>query len=334
MRCTLLYGNLQARIGLAALWITAIDRRFAAFGRFRKAAERPKAAINRRTPKKADINRRRPNMNRALWIKAVADAWRHLAVSIAFMTLFSWLFVWLMSRFPVGGIGVIIKWLPGFVQSMVGIPLDKVATPVGQVSLIYVHVVTYLICVGWALGRGSDPITGEISRGTMDLILTLPVRRASVVIVPAIVAAIGSVLLSASTLLGTRIGLALVHFDSPVTTAIFVPGAVNLACMTFCLTAITTLISACVRDRWMAFAIGGGFYVVELVVLLVARMWPADWLFKLTFLSAYEPQRLILGVAPGGHPALRYNSILISIGLACYVLTLLIFNRRDIPGPR
>lgn len=274
-------------------------------------------------------------MNRALWIKAFSDACRQLVISIVLLTLFSWLFVWLMSRFPVGGIGAILKFLPSFVQPLLGVPLDKLATPVGQLSILYVHVVTLLVCVGWALGRGSDSITGEISRGTMDLILTLPIWRASVVLVPAVVTAAGSVLLAAAVMLGTRLGLACVHFSEPVAVRDFLSGAANLACMTFCFTGITTLISAGIRDRWMAFAIGGGFYIVELVIELVARMWPdGKWLFYLTFLSAFKPQELVLMTGKDSHTALRCDLTLIGLGLLSYVVAVLIFNRRDIPGPR
>ena len=68
---------------------------------------------------------------------------------------------------------MILKWLPGFVQSLVGVPLETLATPIGQLSILYVYVVTLLVCVGWAMGRGSDSVSGEIARGTMDLILTI-----------------------------------------------------------------------------------------------------------------------------------------------------------------
>jgi hypothetical protein len=157
----------------------------------------------------------------------------------------------------------------------------------------------------------------------------------SVVLIPAVVSAAGAVLLSAAVLLGTRLGLACVHFDSPVPLRAFLPGAVNLACMTFCFTGITTMISAGIRDRWMAFAISGGFYIVEVVIKLVARMWPdGKWLFYLTFLSPFEPQELILATDPASHLALRYNLTLIGLGLASYAVAVVVFNRRDIPGPR
>jgi ABC-2 type transport system permease protein len=274
-------------------------------------------------------------MNRALWIKAIADAWRQFVVSFALLMLFSWLFVWLMSRFPTGGFGTILNLLPGFVQSLVGVPLAMLSTPVGQLSILYVHIVTLLICVGWALGRGSDSITGEISRGTMDLILTLPIWRVSVVLIPAAVSAAGAILLAAAVMLGTWLGLACVHFDTPIHVSEFLPGAVNLACMIFCFTGITTMISAGMRDRWMAFAISGGLYVVELVIKLVARMWPeGKWLFNFTFLTAFEPQEMILTSDPASHVALRCNLTLLTLGVASYAVAIVIFNRRDIPGPR
>ncbi len=274
-------------------------------------------------------------MNRALWIKALTDTWRHLLASVAILTLFAWLFVWLMSQFRVGGFGLILNLLPGFVQTMVGVPLEKLATPIGQLSIVYVHVVTLLVCVGWALGRGSDSVSGEIGRGTMDLVLSLPVWRVTVLAAPAVVTALGSVLLAASVHLGTMLGLACVHFEHPPAPAAFLPGSINLFCMTFCFTAITTLVSSWGRDRWATIGIAGGFFIFSLILKLVARMWPlGKWLFDLSFLTPFEPQELILMPNFGGRTAVQYDLTLLGLGLACYVAAAVIFGRRDIPGPR
>jgi len=274
-------------------------------------------------------------MNRALWIKALTDAWRQLLASAVILTLFSWLFVWLMSLFPVGGIGMILNLLPGFVEAMVGVPLKLLASPVGQLSFLYVDVVTLLVCVGWALGRGSDSVSGEIARGTMDLILSLPVWRVTVLVAPAIVTTVGSIVLAVSVQLGTMLGLACVRFEQPPPGAAFLPGTLNLFCMVFCFTAITTLVSSWGRDRWTTIGIAGGFFIFSLIVKLIARMWPdGKRLFALSFLSSYEPQELILMSDGTGRAALQYNLTLLGLGLACYVAAAVIFNRRDIPGPR
>jgi len=274
-------------------------------------------------------------MNRALWSKAVADAWRQFIISAILLFLFSWLFVWLMSLFKVGGFGMILNLLPGFVEAMLGVPLKLLAGPTGQLSVLYVDVVTVLICVGWALGRGSDAVSGEIARGTMDLILSLPVWRVTVLVVPAVVTALGSALLASSVQLGLTVGLATVHFDDPPASAVFLPGTINLFCMMFCFTAITTLASSWGRDRWPTVGIAGGFFVFSLIMKLIARMWPGGKrLFALSFLSVFEPQQLILLPDPAGIATLRYNLTLVAVGLVCYAAAALIFNRRDIPGPR
>ena len=62
--------------------------------------------------------------------------------------------------------------MPGFLKSLIRVKLAELAARAGQLTILYVHVVTILMCVGWAVGRGSDSISGEIARGTMDLLLS------------------------------------------------------------------------------------------------------------------------------------------------------------------
>jgi ABC-2 type transport system permease protein len=275
-------------------------------------------------------------MNRALWRKAIDDSWLHLAVSCALLLVFGWVFVWLMSQLPPNAFGVVLKWM-NFLKPILQVPIEALATRTGQISVLYVHVVTLLVCVGWALGRGSHSISGEVSRGTLDLLLSLPVWRITVMVAPAAVATLGAALLVAALWCGSSLGIVMINLGEPVSAAAFLPGAVNLFCMVFCLMGITTLISACGRDRWRTIAIGGGFYIFSLIVEVVRRMWkPGWWLKYATFLSAFKPQELILDpqAADGAHPALCYDATLLALGLAAYVLAGIVLSYRDIPAAR
>ena len=273
--------------------------------------------------------------NPALWRKAIRDARLHLMVSSVVLVLFGWLFVWLQSLFEPGVVVKLLDFLPKFVEPLIGIPLAKLATTAGRLSVVYVHLITLLICIGWAVGRGSDVVSGEIGRGTMDFLATLPVHRYAAIAVSAVVTGVGAGMLALSIWIGSVLGLATVRFSEPVDPRIFLPGVLNLFAMTFCLAGLTALCSSCDSNRWRTILLAGGLFAVSSVIKMVARLWePGAWLRYLSFLSAFEPQKLIL-LEPDqtGPLAWRYNAILLALGVAGYGLAGVVFSRRDIPAP-
>lgn len=273
-------------------------------------------------------------MNRALWTKAISDAWRQLLVSAGVLGLFCWLFVWLMSFLQLGAWGEMLSLVPSFFRPMMGLPLRDLATPAGQLSFLYVHVITMLIGVSWAIGRGSDIVAGEIARGRMEHLATLPVWRVTVLVAPAVVTTLGSALLALSVWAGIALGLATVHFPGEVPLARFGLGSLNLWVMLFCLAGLTTLLSSFEHDRWRTIWRAGGVFVISLVLELVARMWPdGGWLRWFTFLAAFKPQQLILLREEGAHLAWEYTLTLLGLGLLAYAAAAVVFWYRDIPVP-
>ena len=275
-------------------------------------------------------------MNLAIWKKAVSDAWRQLLVSSVILVCFSWVFVWLMSQFPLDGVGnMILAWLPRWVEPWLGVPLRDLARPTGQVSILYVHAITLLVCVGWAVGRGSDSISGEIGRGTMDLILSLPIWRVSVLVAPAVVATLGAAVLAAAVLLGTAVGLLTVDISSSVTTRQFLPGAINLFCMIFCLTGVTAFTSSWSRSRWRAISLAVAFYVVSVILEMIGSLWErGSWLKYCSISTAFHPQLLILKPEENGLLAWPYNAPLLALGLVAYLVAAVVLTYRDIPSPK
>jgi len=274
--------------------------------------------------------------NPAVWRKAIADGRAQLIFSCVLLVLFGWFFVWLQSLFKMGAIAGILSFLPDFVQDLVGVPLDQLVTPLGRISFLYLHLITLLVCLGWAIARGSAAVSGEIARGTYELILTLPIRRVSVLFAVAVVAAVGAALLAASLWLGNWIGLATVPLEGgPVAARDFLPGAVNLFCMTVCFTGVTALFSSFDRDRWRTMWLAGGFFILSAILDMVSSLWePGTWLGYLSFLTLFDPQALILGGEEVAGTALRNNLVLICVGLAAYAIAAVVFSRRDIPVSR
>ena len=92
------------------------------------------------------------------------------------------------------------------VQAIIGgdqIALDQ---PRDMMSIAYVHpLVLTMLCV-WALGRAANAIAGEIDRGTMELLLAQPIRRAQIVLAHLAVDAIVFPALCGVLWLGTYCG--------------------------------------------------------------------------------------------------------------------------------
>jgi len=274
-------------------------------------------------------------MNPALWRKTIRDAWLQLAVSCVLLILFARIFVWLMTFFQPGMLVPILKAFSWILEPLAGVPLDQLATATGRVSILFVHAITLLVCIGWAVGRGSDAVSGEIGRGTMDLLLSLPVRRASVIVASAAVTAAGSLLLALSVWLGAWIGILMVDLSEPVDVRWLAPGVPNLAAMTFCLAGLTTLASSWGRDRWRTICLAGGYFALSSIVKMIALLagGPWAWLRYFSFLTPFEPQQLILLPAHVTGPmAWWYNGTLVGIGLLGYAAAAIIFSVRDIPA--
>jgi len=274
-------------------------------------------------------------MNRAIWKKAVGDAWLQLLICGLILVAFGWLFVWLMSQIDLGVWGVMVRAMPSFFRRLSDIPIPAMVTSAGRLTILFVHPITLLVAIGWAVGRGSDSISGEIDRGTMDLVLSLPVRRFTVMLAPAVVATVGAFVLAGALLGGIALGLATCEVSGEVSTRAFLPGAINLACMVFCFTGMTTLVSSFGRNRWRTIIIAGGLYVVSFIIEIVRQFWSAGtWLKYGTFLSAFSPRSLILEPEATGLLAWPYNLPLISLGLAAYAVAAIVLTYRDIPAAR
>jgi len=274
-------------------------------------------------------------MNRAIWKKAVGDAWLQLLICGLILVAFGWLFVWLMSQIDLGVWGVMVRAMPSFFRRLSDIPIPAMVTSAGWLTILFIHPITLLVAIGWAVGRGSDSISGEIDRGTMDLVLSLPVRRFTVMLAPAVVATVGAFVLAGALLGGIALGLATCEVSGEVSTRAFLPGAINLACMVFCFTGMTTLVSSFGRNRWRTIIIAGGLYVVSFIIEIVRQFWSAGtWLKYGTFLSAFSPRSLILEPEATGLLAWPYNLPLISLGLAAYAVAAIVLTYRDIPAAR
>ena len=258
----------------------------------------------------------------------------HADLLLRLLFFFHWLFVWLSSKIDLGAMGMFLVQLPKEFQRVSPIPMADIATPAGRVGLAYVDPIAILAATAWGIARGSDAVSGQLGRGTMEMVLAQPLRRITVLGVQATVTTLGALLLGLHSWLGTCVGLRSVSLPVEIPMALYVPAAANLAGLAFFMAGFTTMLSAFDRYRWRTIGLASGFYVVSLMIKLVARMAPKyENFIYMSFLGGFEPLLFVNHPEDGWRLALEYNGVLVGLGLAAYALAAIVFCRRDLPAP-
>jgi ABC-2 type transport system permease protein len=235
---------------------------------------------------------------------------------------FSWIRVVIVASIELYQFQRLARNLPELVQRLSPVPLDRLVSYPGLVTFTYEEPLAYLIMAVWTVSRGSDCVSGEIGRGTMEMVLAQPVSRLRYLTTHTGVTLLGVVLLALAAHAGTRVGVQTTKIKLPVVQRQFtvpffgmkigkaeetkqyryipisryvegVPfwvAAINYGCLGVFLLGLATAMSAWDRYRWRTIGIVVGFYIVETVLELTGMaVEGCRWMLNLTFFAAYEP---------------------------------------------
>lgn len=285
-------------------------------------------------------------MNVALWKKAFGESRWLLLFSCMFMFAVHWLRVWVSSFFSSSDLEGMFSFMPEFVEPLLPVSFTQMATSAGRIAVAYDDPIVLLVVTVWAISRGSDAVSGELNRGTMEMVLAQPVTRLGVLGSQAGMTLLGGAVLASVAWLGTSVGLASIALEDEIPKRVFVPAALNLFAITVFLAGLTTLVSSATSIRSRTIGIVGGFYAVSMVTKIIGRVVPHwHWVSYGSFFTPFEPQLLVSNAskawavwvpkAKGSFElgGLGYDSILIGLGLVAYVGAAVIFCRRDLPAP-
>lgn len=259
--------------------------------------------------------------NRALWQKNWLETRWLLGGCVVLMTAFFWMRVWLVSRLDSGRFQQILELLPESFRSMASVDFSWIVTHLGRLSIGFEEPMVILIMTVWTLSRGTDVVSGELSRGTMEMMLAQPISRRTTFLTPIAYAIAGVIALTIASMLGTGLGILTIQaneatypalpipfFKNPlpipfmeptnyqvpmselVSVTSFWPAAVNLFSLGIFLLGVSVLFSAYDRFRWRSI---GGVSVVLIAMTLIkvlsmshAALGGLAWL---TAFAAYEP---------------------------------------------
>ena len=235
---------------------------------------------------------------------------------------FSWVRVWVVSLLDMGRFKVILEQFREY-ERFAPISFDQLFTYAGRVGMTFDEPVVIFCIVVWAISRGSDVVSGELNRGTLEMLLAQPISRTRLMLTHAFVSTLGLVMLVSLVWLGIFVGVQTTTIEETVPPAAievpwlsvriplesgegekielamrdevncsaYVASCVNLFGFGFFVLALTSMISALDRYRWRTVGIVVTIYILQLVMYGLGKAAEQiSWLSHLTFFTLYRPQ--------------------------------------------
>ncbi len=260
-------------------------------------------------------------LNKTLLRKSIHEARWLWCLCALILFVFCWIHVTVTSQIEMGKFAALLKELPEYMQSLFPVEITRLLSYPARVALTYEEPLVYMLMTIWSVTRSSDVVSGELGRGTMEMILAQPVSRLQVFFTPVLVTLCGIVMLAAVAWAGTTVGITsntverqnYGRFSIPFTRlgiprskpnepAIqvpmsrmvngrqMIPAALNYLAFGVCIAGVCSAISAFDRYRWRTIGIMMSFFVVQMLAELLGNAFDSlRWVKCLTFFRAYEP---------------------------------------------
>ena len=293
---------------------------------------------------------------------------------------FGWVRVWVVKLLDMGQFQTILEQFRDY-EKFAPIEFDALFTYSGRVGMTFDEPIVILCTVVWCIARGSDVVSGELGRGTLEMLLSQPVSRARFLLSHAVVSIGGLIALCLALWAGMGVGVhattltevvpppsVRVPFfgfelpltdDAPVEQSFPMSDRVDLRTYSssvfhlfafgFFLLGLSACFSSLDRYRWRTIGAVMTVYVIQLIMYGLGKAAESlSFLQSMSFFNCYKPQRmtslvrdgdlwspwnLSLPIEDGWLPPLGYPLLLISLGLVCYGVALVVFTRRDLPAP-
>jgi ABC-2 type transport system permease protein len=264
--------------------------------------------------------------------RRLAESRWSLGVSAAALFGLSWLFVYATARIEArlksASAGTAMRGA-AFLRGLGGAAMDFSSTAI-EVAF-WSHPFVILILAVWAISRGSAAVAGELERGTLDLVLSRPVSRASYLGAQVAVAVIGLAALAVALVAGNQMGGRYNPVETPPRVWVLARPVLNYAALGLAIYGYTLLLSAVDSVRWRPTLLSSVLTLGGFIALVVANIPTLDewkWLEKVSIFKAYNP----VEAAVKGE-SLGFNlQVLAGLGAAGIVLAFLAFQRRDLPS--
>ncbi len=264
-------------------------------------------------------------MNASLLKKCLLEVRLLFAACLVLVFAFCFVRVFIVASLELSDFAAIVEKLWDKWEKFAPVPLSHLLSYPGRIGLAWDEPIVVFGVSIFAIARGSDAVSGELNRGTLELLLAQPVSRLQVLYSQALVTVTCLALLSLATWGGTWCGIQCTSVEESlpppklklpfvpeislpiqseekieipmrekVDPVVFFPAVLNLFCLGAAVAGVSTLASSLDRYRWRTIGIVASLYVVSLIFKIVGLAFERfAWLKSLSLFTAYEPQRYI-----------------------------------------
>jgi ABC-2 type transport system permease protein len=242
---------------------------------------------------------------------------------------FCWFRVWIVGELDSSQFRQIVDLLPKDWRKFSTVDFDWLVSYLGRTALCLDEPLLCLLVIGWSVVRGSDVVSGELNRGSMELLLAQPISRRQVYVTHAICTLVGLGLLVALTWLAMSLGIwttsvtettyptiwipilnsaVPLRFLAPkvetiamateVNVLLFLPGIFKLFCVGAFFGGVAAFFSAWDRYRWRTLGIVAGIYFASSGIrMLGLASEKLSWLVYCNIFGFYAPAKSIEAAA-------------------------------------
>ncbi|MEM6364282.1 MAG: ABC transporter permease subunit [Planctomycetota bacterium] len=237
---------------------------------------------------------------------------------------FGWVRVWVVKLLDMSQFQTILEQFRDY-EKFAPVGFDALFTYTGRVGMTFDEPIVILCTVIWCIARGSDVVSGELSRGTLEMLLSQPISRTQFLLSHALVSVSGLALLCLTLWAGIGSGIAVTTLSETipppsitvpflnvniplsdaepevvtfpmsdrVDTRTFTASVFQLFAFGFFLLGLSTLFSSLDRYRWRTIGCVMGVYVVQLVMYGLGKAADSlSWLQPMAFFNCYKPQKM------------------------------------------
>jgi hypothetical protein len=219
-----------------------------------------------------------------------------------------------------------LNMLPSIVKTALGGDMLQSGSTAALLTIGYQHPFVMFLCMLFAVGVPTGLLTGEVQKGTMELILSRSVTKVQVYLCACVLTLTGMFGLVLVMFFGTFVAVHVYHFDQSIPLDLFLRIAINGGLLASTFGAFALLCAATFGRLYAALGASVAFLTLNYFISLISEWWPSIRFLRRATLFYFIYYSDIMREWP-----LRNMTILAVILVTAAALGAIIWHRRDLP---